>query len=240
MIFIAVCDDDEYFLLQEKKILEQYMAATEYQYKIDTFTSGLELVQMRDGITKYDIIFLDIGMKDMDGISAAEHVRQYTQNAYIVFVTAYISYSLDGYKVDAIRYLLKDNDNLEEAINESMDAIIKKMNYVELKYTFDFQEGRKTIPLDAVIYIESNLHKLKFHLIGDQDNLYTMYGRLDHLAEKLRDFPFSRVHKSYLVNLKHIDKMKRFHATLSNGDIVNISQSRYREVKEEFIRYLGE
>lgn len=67
-----------------------------------------------------------------------------------------------------------------------------------------------------------------------------MYGRLDHLAEKLQSFTFSKVHKSYLVNLRHMDKIERFHATLSSGDIVNISQSRYREVKEEFIRYMGE
>lgn len=240
MIYIAVCDDDEYFLLQEKKIINKYMKKTKYSYKIDTFTSGLELVQMREGITKYDIIFLDIGMKNMDGMSTAGYVRRYTKNAYIVFVTAFISYSLEGYKVNAIRYILKDNHNIEISINESMDAIIDKMDYAEQSYTFDFQGGQKTIPLEAIIYIESKLHKLEFHLIGDEDNLYTMYGRLDHVAEELQDFPFSRVHKSYLANLQHMDKIERYHATLSNGDIINISQSRYREVKEEFIRYLGE
>lgn len=239
MIHIAVCDDDERFLLREKKMLEQYMTTANYQYKIDIFSSGLQLIQMRDGIARYDIIFMDIGMKDMDGLSTAEYVRKYTQDAYLVFVTACASYALDGYKVNAIRYLLKNNDNLEESIKESMDAIIAKMNYVEKKHTFDFQEGRKTISLDAIIYIESKLHKLEFHLIGDQHSLYTMYGRLDDIAEKMQEYPFCRIHKSYFVNLQHMEKIERYHAALSNGTVLNISQSRYREVKEAFNHYQG-
>lgn len=114
MIYIAVCDDDNYFLYyRRKKIIDKYMKTMKYSYKIDTFTSGLELVQMRDDITQYDIIFLGIGMKDMGRMSTVGYVRKYTKNTYIVFVTAFISYSLEGYKVNAIRYILKDNDNTE-------------------------------------------------------------------------------------------------------------------------------
>lgn len=160
MLEIAVCDDEEYFLQQEKEWISQYMKRLGYEFRIDTFVSGVDFMAIGDKVSKYDIMFLDINMEEMNGLETARKIREYTKDAYIVFVTAFITYSLEGYKVDAVRYLLKDNDSLEKAIKECLDVIVEKMHYVENKYTFDFQEGRKTLLIDEILYIESNLHKL--------------------------------------------------------------------------------
>lgn len=240
MLEIAVCDDEEYFLTQEKEWISQYMKRLGYEFRIDTFASGVEFMAVGDKVSKYDIMFLDINMEEMNGLETARKIREYTKDAYIVFVTAFITYSLEGYKVDAVRYLLKDNDSLEKAIMECLDVIVEKMHYVENKFTFDFQEGRKTLFLDEIVYIESNLHKLQFHLAGQKSEQYTMYGRLDYIDEMLRDFNFCRVHKSYLVNLKYIEKVERYLARLSTGGTVSISQPKFNNVREEFIYYKGE
>ncbi|MCI5500756.1 MAG: LytTR family DNA-binding domain-containing protein [Lachnospiraceae bacterium] len=240
MLEIAICDDEEYFLEQEKELISRYMNRFGYQFRIDTFVSGVEFMAVGDRISKYDIVFLDINMREMNGLETARKIRQYTKEAYIVFVTAFITYSLEGYKVDAVRYILKDNDSLEKAIIECLDTIICKMHYVENKYTFDFQEGRKTLFLDDILYIESNLHKLVFHLTGKKSGRYTIYGRLDYIDEMLHDFNFCRVHKSYLVNLKYMEKVERYSARLSTGDTVSISQPKYNDVREQFIYYKGE
>ena len=240
MLEIAICDDEEYFLEQEKELISRYMNRFGYQFRIDTFVSGVEFMAVGDRISKYDIVFLDINMREMNGLETARKIRQYTKEAYIVFVTAFITYSLEGYKVDAVRYILKDNDSLEKAIIECLDTIICKMHYVENKYTFDFQEGRKTLFLDDILYIESNLHKLVFHLTGIISGRYTIYGRLDYIDEMLHDFNFCRVHKSYLVNLKYMEKVERYSARLSTGDTVSISQPKYNDVREQFIYYKGE
>lgn len=240
MLEIAVCDDEEYFLQQEKEWISQYMKRLGYEFRIDTFVSGVDFMAIGDKVSKYDIMFLDINMEEMNGLETARKIREYTKDAYIVFVTAFITYSLEGYKVDAVRYLLKDNDSLEKAIKECLDVIVEKMHYVENKYTFDFQEGRKTLLIDEILYIESNLHKLQFHLAGHKTEKYTMYGRLDNINEMLQDFNFCRVHKSYLVNLKYVEKIERYMVKLSTGDKVSISQPKYNNVREQFIYYKGE
>ena len=168
MLEIAICDDEEYFLEQEKEWISQYMNHLDYEFHIDAFTSGVEFMAVGDKVSKYDIMFLDINMEGLDGLETARKIREYTKEAFIVFVTAFITYSLEGYKVDAVSYILKDNDSLERAIKECLDAIIDKMHYVENKFTFDFQEGAKTLLVDEIVYIESNLHKLQFHLAGQK------------------------------------------------------------------------
>ena len=67
-----------------------------------------------------------------------------------------------------------------------------------------------------------------------------MYGRLDHIDELLKNSNFCRIHKSYLVNLKFVNKIERYVATLSDGTKVNISQPKYNAVREEFICFRGE
>ena len=239
MLEVAVCDDEKYFLEQEKEWITKYMKVAGYKFKIDTFASGTSFMEIGDKVKQYDIIFLDINMRELNGVETAKKIREYTQNVYIVFVTAFITYSLEGYKVDAVRYILKDNQLLEKALIECLDTIINKMHYVENKYTFEFREGRKTLLIDDIVFIESNLHKLYFHL-SKKPGQYTMYGRLDHIDELLKNSNFCRIHKSYLVNLKFVNKIERYVATLSDGTKVNISQPKYNAVREEFICFWGE
>ena len=101
-------------------------------------------------------------MDDVDGIVTAQKIREYSSEIYIVFVTAYINYSLEGYKVDAIRYLLKNNTNLEASISECMDAILHKMNLVVKKKKFKFNEGEKEINIDNILYDDYGGHS--YHL----------------------------------------------------------------------------
>lgn len=240
MFRIAICDDEKHFLLREEELIAKYMREKDYQYQIDTFESGIDFVAEGHNISRYDIIFLDIDMDGLNGIETAKQIRMYTTEAYIVFVTAFINYSLEGYKVDAIRYILKDMESLEAAIKEAIDTIVGKMDYLEHRYTFDFLEGQKTISVDDILYIESNLHKLEFHLIKKSRERYTMYEKLDRIAELLSEHDFCRVHKSFLVNLKYVESIERYFANLYDGRQVSISQPKYNAVRDIFICYKGE
>lgn len=82
-------------------------------------------------------------MDEIDGIMTAHKIREYSMDIYIVFVTAYVNYSLEGYKVDATRYLLKNTINFDESIYECMDAILHKMNYIVLKSILNLTNVKK-------------------------------------------------------------------------------------------------
>lgn len=244
MIHIAICDDEDGFLFLEQKLVSAYMKNHDYQYRVDTFSSGINFLQSNENIENLDIIFLDINMDELDGIETAKKIREYGSRAYIVFVTAFITYALEGYKVDATRFLLKDSDSLELSIEECLDSIILKMNYKENRETFDFLEGERTLSPDEIVYIESNLHKLTFHLAEKNMKRYTMYEKLDVLEQRLCSYSFCRIHKSFLVNLKYVQEIERYYAKLIKNichtSYLSVSQSRYNNAKEQFIFYQGE
>lgn len=118
--------------------------------------------------------------------------------------------------------------------------IIDKMNYSVIKRKFDFKEGRKEIMLDRLLYIESNLHRLEFHVMEDDETVYTMYEILNVMDDMLSENGFIRTHQSYLVNVKCIENVVRYKVILTNGVELSIPKVRYTEVKKKFIAYLGE
>lgn len=109
--------------------------------EIDTFSSGKEFVELGIEMVKYKIVFLDINMDELDGIMTAKKIRENSKDMFIVFVTAFVNYTIEGYKVDAVRYILKDNKNLVASVYECMDAIHEKMDYKITWAEFDFCEG---------------------------------------------------------------------------------------------------
>lgn len=240
MLKIAVCDDENLFTEELKELLSGYMIEKGLVFEIDTYSSGEALVDLGIEIVQYTAVFLDINMEKMDGIKTAEMIRKASREVFIVFVTAYVDYSLEGYQLDVVRYLLKGNANFQSKVNECMDTILDKMNYSVIKKRFDFKEGRKEISLERLLYIESNMHILEFHVMEDAMKVYTMYETLNVFETRLAENDFIRIHQSYLVNAKHIKNVVRCKAILTNGVELSIPKARYTEVKKKFVACQGE
>lgn len=240
MFRIAICDDESHFRKRIREILMDYMNKKGVLYEIDEFESGKEYVNLGIEIVKYKIVFLDINMDELDGMKTAQKIREVSNDIFIVFVTAFINYTLEGYKVDAIRYILKNNVNFSELVFECMDAISMKMNYVVKIKNFNFNEGTIHVSLERLLYIESRLHKLEFYIMEDRLNKYSLYGTLNDMEKELADNAFVRIHQSYLVNMKHITKVSRYEALLSNGVKLEIPKVRYKHVEETYVSYKGE
>ena len=240
MFRIAICDDEIFFAEDLKELISGYMTEKGLVFEIDIYGSGEALVELGIEVVKYTAVFLDINMEKVDGIKAAEKIREISREVFIVFVTAYVNYSLEGYRLDAVRYLLKNKVNFPGTVNECVDALMDKLNYSIAKRVFDFKEGTKEVSLERLLYIESNLHKLEFHIMEDDMKIYTMYETLNALEEKLAVNDFIRIHQSYLVNIKYIKNVVRYKVVLTNGVELIIPKARYTYVKEQFISYQGE
>lgn len=240
MFRIAICDDESFFAEELKELISGYMMEKGLVFEIDTYSSGEALVKLGIEVVRYTAVFLDINMEKIDGIKAAEKIREVSREVFIVFVTAYVNYSLEGYRLDAVRYLLKSNANFQSTVNEYMNAIMEKLNYSVAKREFDFKEGTKEVSLERLLYIESNLHKLEFHIMEDDMKIYTMYETLNALEDRLAANDFVRIHQSYLVNIKYIKNVVRYKVVLTNGVELVIPKARYTYVKEQFVSYQGE
>lgn len=241
MLRIAICDDEHVFAKKIETTVAKYMKGKCLLYKIDIFNSGNDFVELGVKMTKYNIVFLDINMERLDGIETAKIIRSFSREMFIVFVTAYINYTLEGYKVDAIRYLLKEKEKFDESIYECIDTILYKMNYVVNKKEIQFNEGKRRIALDRMLYIESALHKLEFNIVEeDRTKIYTMYNSLDNIEKEYSGYEFIRMHRSFLVNMRHIRMVERYKMTLSTGKELIIPKARYKFVNEAYVAYRGE
>lgn len=240
MFRIAICDDEKVFAEELRELISACLVDRGIPFEIDLFESGEELAALGVGIAGYTAVFLDISMEGMDGIEAAGKIRAVSREVFLVFVTAYISYSLEGYRLDAVRYLLKGGLNFPDTVRECMDAIIDKLHYTVVKKEFGFREGKKEVVLERLLYIESRLHKLEFHVMESTMKIYTMYQTLDKVQDMLGENDFVRIHQSYLVNLKHISSISRYKAMLTDKTELAVPKARYADVRERFTQYQGE
>lgn len=240
MLKIAVCDDENTFHRIMSKVLNDYLDERGIEYTLDTFSSGNELFSDKIDISSYSIIFLDINMEELDGIRTAVRLRSISKKIFIVFVTAFVKYSLEGYKVNAVRYLIKGSNNFNQTVYECMNAILSQMEYDSHLISFDFKEKKKEIHADDIIFIESRLHKVSFHIKEGREKIYTKSETLDSVENKLKGYSFLRIHKSYLVNLKHVKTVRSYILIMDDGEELPIPRPKFRTVKNAYAEFKGE
>lgn len=230
---IAVCDDEEYYRNYIKKLIKDYLVMENVDYSISLFSGGNEFCRDEYNIQQYDIIFLDIEMGEMSGMDVAHIIRKSNQKVDIVFITVMLDYVFEGYRVDALRYIMKDD--LEQLLPECIKKVIDKKRSQCSKMLFEFVGGDREIDIHEVMYIESNGHKLLFKRDGDT---LSMYEKINHVEKKLLDFGFIRTHQSYLVNVEYIEKIANYTIYLTDGREIPVTKPRYAEVKESYLRYI--
>ena len=221
---IAVCDDRENDRSALKALLEVYGQDIE----IKEYGSGKNLCGDMDYIRECGIVVLDINMDGMDGLEAARQIKTECPKVHIVLVTSYVNYALDGYKVKASRFLLKDD--LEQTLQECMDGILREIRQEERVIEFGFVEGNMRLRVDDIIYIETSKHKNVFYT---QAQTFSIYKKMDELEEDLKGMGFVRIHQSFLINMKYIERISSYVMILTTGKEISVPKSRYPEVKRQ-------
>ena len=235
MLKIAICDDEKYYRDRIENLLKAYLQEHNLNAELVLFQSGESFISQQENLVKYDIVFLDINMNEMDGIETAMRIRRFYSSTYIIFVTAFIDYALEGYKVNAVRYIMKNT--LEISVRESMDAVLEKMRHLQVG--FDFLQGRQNIYIDNLLYVESKKHKAVFYYMDVSITQYEIYDKLDHIEQQLAAYGFLRIHKSFLVNMKHIRKISNYAVLMDWGETLPVPRLRFQAVREAFVAYKG-
>lgn len=102
---------------------------------------------------------------------------------------------------------------------------------------FSFVEGKKSIKVDEIVYIETSRHKNIFY-VGERT--YSIYKKLDEIEQELKGLDFLRIHQSFLVNMHYIDKISSYVLRLKTGRELSVPKARYPEVKRQFMMFKGE
>lgn len=227
---MAICDDRE----DDRNALKALLETCGHDFEIKEYGSGEELYADMGYIRECGIVFLDINMEGMDGLEAARKIKAECPKVHIVLVTAYMNYALDGYKVKASRFLLKDD--LEQTLQECVDDILKEIRQEERVVEFCFVEGNVRLKVDDIIYIETSKHKNVFYTQGQT---FSIYKKMDELEEDLKGMGFVRIHQSFLINMKYIEKISSYVMILTTGKEISVPKSRYQEVKRQYTLFKG-
>ena len=226
---IAVCDDEELFRIEFKSVLDKVLINAEYD--IDTFSGGSSLYE---AFLKnpFDLVFLDIEMPGIDGITLAKRLRAVSENVQIVFLTSHIEYALEGYEVNALRYLVKpvDMNKLSEVLKYIQD---KKNNSRQIMIK---QEGEDiVIDISDIIYMESMDKNVR--IVTSKSEYITRYNISDY-EEELRNSGFLRIHRGYLISLSKVKKIVK-NDVVMDGDIsLPVSRSNIKTLKDALYAYV--
>ena len=177
---IIICDDRISDRKNLSDLLSDYGEKKNYEFAITEYDSGEQLCEEQSALEACQILFLDINMQGMDGLKTAMRIKEKYPKLPVVLVTAYMNYALDGYKVKASRFLLKDN--LADTIEECMDDLIAEINKNRRILEFRFVEGTIKLYADDIIYIETELHKNVFYT---EKGTFQIYKKLDELEKEL-------------------------------------------------------
>ena len=220
MVSIAVCDDE---LLEGLKIsarIRSLMEEMGISCCVERFGSGEELLK---ALERFDIIFLDILMAGMNGMETAKRCRELAFEKTLIFFTSSRSYVWDAYDVEAFHYLVKPVE--DEKLKTVLRRAVKREQCACGDYIVVSRERqRRKIFLDSVWYFEIKGRQIDVH---QEKGVFTYYEQIGLLEKQLEGKGFFRCHKSYLINLKHVEVYNRQEAILENGERIIIARRRY-------------
>lgn len=234
MIKVAFCDDDSAVLKDLQAFFDRYRAKCDHQIECAAFGSPLELMAEIEKGARYDILFLDVLMPGESGINAAAEIRNYDTNVKIIFLTSSQEYAVQSYTVGAYYYQMKPVR--EENFVWLMDSAIAQCEKEQQDcLILRCKTGITRINLRQLEYCEVNHRTLYIHLVGGK--VLESIGSLDELSRQLEPYGFFlRSHRSYLINLDHIQTLTYHGITMVSLAEIPLARGKYHEIKDAYLK----
>ena len=233
MLHIALVEDDPMYQEEIAGYLEQYAKERGETFKITVFGDG-------DGIisnyrAQYDIILMDIQMKFVNGMTAAQEIRALDDQVVIIFITSLASYAVKGYEVDALDYVLKPVSYF--AFSQRIQRALNRMERRARKYiSIPFKGGMRKLAVSQIAYVEVQDHDLTYHTAGET---LSAKGTLSEAEALLGSESFFRCNKCYLVNLEYVDRVDN-NSILIGGEHIQVSRARKKALMDALNNYINE
>lgn len=225
-VSVLLCDDLPEERANLLQMLRQYEAGHDVELKVETAADGAELLSLwRPG--RWDIIFLDIFMPQINGVEAARRLRTVDQTCEIVFATTSREHGVAGHALRVMDYLAKPF--AQQNVDGVMDWFLQRHLKRNGELTLHTQSGEQAIRVRDILYIESRDHICVIHLRGKE--ISTRAG-MRELIGRLNSDAFFRCHKSFLVNLAHATAIEKRSFTLDDGGSVPISAANLARSRE--------
>ncbi len=226
---IAICDDEQNQIEYITSLVSSWSARERHNCEIRVFESAEAFLFEYEDDKAYDILLLDVEMKNITGIELAKLIRKDNNRAEIVFITSHFEFVGEGYEVDALHYLIKpiSEDKLSQVLTKAAEKLTVEPPSVVISC-----EG-ETIKLyeSDILYAESFLHYIVIHT---KDKEYKIKESISVFEDRLSD-DFYRIHRSYIASLKYITRISRTSVNIGNTELP-LSRGKYDDINRAFIK----
>ena len=232
MIRIAIVEDAAFDRQVLRDCLREYGQETGAELQITEFTGGTAFLEQYQ--EDLDMIFMDIMMDGLDGLTTARKLRRRDDKVLLVFVTSMLQYAVQGYSVDAMDFIVKPVTYT--GLKLCMDRVVRRLNETApVRLRFTNREGTHSVDAAEICYIESLEHKIVVHTVQGEIQSDMSLAAAEKMVKAL---PFFRCHVSYLVNLRYVDRVSGNDVWV-NGDRLAISRYRRKDFLEAWSAWLG-
>jgi DNA-binding LytR/AlgR family response regulator len=229
MLNIAICDDENAICNQLENIILDISPKYNMKIEIDIFYTAENLYKNLLNKNKYDLIFLDIELKYMSGVQLGKKIREdiNDQITQIIYISSKTSYAMELFSIRPLDFLIKpiSTKKVDKTFSTAMKLIKNKNNF------FNYQKEKEChrIPITDILYFESNNRQINIYTLNGK---YSFYGTLKEIFNRLNDYGFVFIHRSYLININHVKIFKYNKVTLTDNTILNITQTFRKNLRE--------
>ena len=232
MYSVAIVEDEKEARDKLASYLERY--GNENGFAFDTVQYADAESFLTDFHCQFDIVFMDIEMPCIDGMSAARRLRKADDSVALVFVTNLARYAINGYEVNALDYVLKPLGY--EAFSLKIRKILNYCNSVPgQSILLSFRGQYKRLPVSDIYYVEICAHNVIFHTVNGQEQ---SYGTLKEIKDVLSGKGFSLCNRCYLVNLRHVKGINGYSVTVGDEElqISRLQKTDFSDAFKAFVR----
>ncbi len=232
MIHVAIVEDNAADANLLVDFLQKYLNREGEEYVVDRFRSGLAFLEKYQ--RKYDVVFMDIELPDINGLETATRLRKVDENVLLVFVTNMAQFAVDGYKVNALDFVVKPVTFQDFQLK--MLRVMEQLRRNRKEVRLQVMSKNKVYFLSSadVKYIEVWQHDLIYHT---QNQDLIVRGSIREVENQLSKAGFFKCNRCYLVNMKFVTSISE--NIVHVGDVpLQISRPRRKEFLEAMSDYL--
>ncbi len=237
MLKIAVCDDNQEDLSNIVIMLNDYTSAKADRRSVTCtpFSNAVDLLSAMEHDQSFDLVLLDIIMPLTTGMDAAHEIRQFNKEVKIVFLTSSSEYAVESYSVNAYSYVLKPVG--KAALHSMLDRVISELeDTVDTWFLVKSKTGFIRVPFKRLEFAEVLGHTITYHLTDGSslEAAGTMTGLEELLLVKNG---FIKPHRSYIVNMVHIDTLGPRYIKMRSQALVPVSKVNFGVIKNSYIAF---